>query len=144
MLPLRKQEHLSNLSHFEGMSLREIAEHTGHHFNTVKKYVDKEDWNMGYKPRKQRVSLLEPLYPVIDEWLKEDLKRKRKHRRTGTKIYNDLANHKEYSKLLEVGMQTVINHVSRRKKSFASRRTRRQCSVCIRWEKRRSILAKRW
>jgi len=115
---LRKQEHLSNLSHFEGMSLRGIAEHTGHHFNTVKKYVDKEDWNVGYKPRKQRVSLLEPLYSVIDEWIKEDLKRKRKYRRTGTKIYNDLVKHEEYSKLLEVGIQTVINHVSRRKKEL--------------------------
>ena len=118
MLPVRKQEHLSNLSHFEGMSLREIAEHTGHHFNTVKKYVDKEDWNEGYKPRKQRISPLDPLKPVIDEWITEDLKRKRKHRRTGTKIYNDLRKHEEHSKLLEVGKHTVINYVSRRKKEL--------------------------
>jgi hypothetical protein len=49
------------------MSLRAIADHTGYHFNTVKKYADNEDWNVGYKPRKRRGSLLELLYPVIDE-----------------------------------------------------------------------------
>jgi hypothetical protein len=60
------------------MSLRAIVEKTGHHFNTVKKYVDKEDWNEGPKLRKPRAPLLEPLYPVIDEWFAEDLKRPRK------------------------------------------------------------------
>ena len=118
MLSVKKQQYLSGLSEFEDMSLREIAAHTGHHFNTVKKYVDKEDWNGGYKPRKQRVSPLDPLKPVIDEWIQEDLKRKRKHRRTGTKIYNDLRVNDEHSKLLAVGKQTVISYVSRRKKEL--------------------------
>jgi transposase len=115
VLTLDKQNYLSNLSQYEGLSLREIAQRSGHHFNTVKKYVDKEDWNTDYKPRKGRVSPLEPLKPTIDEWLMEDLKRKRKYRRTGTKIYNDLRADKELSKLLSVGKHTVINYVSRRK-----------------------------
>ena len=121
MLRVERQNYLSNLSEYEGMSLRGIAEKTGHHFNTVKKYVDKEDWNKEYKPRKERISLLEPLKPLIDEWIQEDLKRKRKHRRTGTKIYNDLLAHKEYSKQLAVGKQTVINYVSRRKEELCKR-----------------------
>ena len=81
MLPMEKQSYLSNLSQFEGLSLREIAKRSGHHFDTVKKYVDKEDWNEGYKPRKERASLLEPLKSVIDGWIMEDLKRGRKYRR---------------------------------------------------------------
>ena len=116
MLPVKKQNYLSNLSEYEGLSLREISRRSGHHFNTVKKYVDKENWNEEYKVRKERVSLLEPLKPVIDEWIKEDLKRGRKFRRTGTKIYNDLRNDSEHSKMLAVGKQTVINYVSQRKK----------------------------
>ena len=87
MLRMEKQNYLSNLREYEGLSLREIAQRSGHHFNTVKKYVDKVDWNEAYKPRKERVSLLEPLKPVIDQWIREDLKRSRKHRRTATKIY---------------------------------------------------------
>jgi transposase len=121
VLPMEKQNYLSNLSEFEGMSLRGIAKKTGHHFDTVKKSVEKEDWNKEYKPRKERVSLLEPLKPIIDEWIKEDLKRKRKHRRTGTKIYNDLRVHEEHSKLLTVGKQTVINYVSQRKKELCKK-----------------------
>lgn len=121
MLKMDKQNYLSNLNQFEGLSLREIAERTGHNFRTVKKYVDREDWNKEYKARKERVSQLEPLKPVIDEWISEDLKRGRKYRRTGTKIYNDLVKHAEHNKLLAVGKQTVINYVSRRKKELCKK-----------------------
>ena len=118
MLRMEKQNYLSNLREYEGLSLREIAQRSGHHFNTVKKYVDKVDWNEAYKPRKERVSLLEPLKPVIDQWIREDLKRSRKHRRTATKIYNDLRQDAQLSKLLAVGKQTVINYVGQRKREL--------------------------
>jgi len=121
VLKLEKQNYLSNLSQFEGLSLREISERSGHHFNTVKKYVDREDWNASYKPRKERSSLLEPLKPTIDEWIRADLKRSRKYRRTATKIYNDLQKDEELSKLLFVGKQTVINYVGRRKKELCKK-----------------------
>lgn len=121
MLEMDKQKYLTNLSQYEGLSLREIAKRSGHHFNTVKKYVDKEDWNKEYTPRKERTSLLEPLKGKIDDWIREDLKRGRKYRRTGTKIYNDLKKDKELSKLLAVGKQTVINYVSRRKKELCKK-----------------------
>ena len=119
MLEVKKQNYLSNLSQYEGLSLREIAQRSGHHFNTVKKYVDREDWNIDYKARKERASLLDPLKPVIDSWIKEDLKRNRKHRRTATKIYNDLKSDESYQ--LKVGKQTVINYVSRRKKELCKK-----------------------
>jgi transposase len=118
---MEEQNYLSNLSQFEGLSLREIAERSGRHFNTVKKYVDREDWNEEYRARKERMSLLEPLKPVIDGWIADDLKRGRKHRRTATKIYNDLCADGELSKLLAVGKQTVINYVGRRKKEMCKR-----------------------
>ena len=121
MLPMDKQNYLSNLSEYEGLSLREIVQRSGHHFNTVKKYVDREDWNVEYKPRKERPSLLDPLKPTIDKWITEDLKRKRKYRRTGTKIYNDIAVDTELCALLAVGKQTVINYVSRRKKELCKK-----------------------
>jgi len=113
-----KQNYLSNLSRYEGLSLREIAQRSGHHFNTVKKYVDREDWNEAYTPRRERSSLLDPLKPTIDTWLIEDMKRGRKYRRTATKIYNDLYNDPELRKALAVGKQTVINYVGRRKKEL--------------------------
>lgn len=121
MLRMEKQNYLSNLREYEGLSLREIAKRSGHHFNTVKKYADREDWNREYTARKERSSKLEPLKPVIDGWIQEDLKRSRKYRRTGTKIYNDLARDEALSKLLSVGKQTVINYVSARKKELCKK-----------------------
>ena len=118
MLDLEKQIYLTGLSRYEGLSLREIEKRSGHNYRTVKKYVDMEDWNEGKRPRKQRVSGLEPLKATIDGWLKEDQKRSRKNRRTGTKIYNDLKADEELSELLTVGKQTVINYVSKRKEEL--------------------------
>ena len=118
MLTMKKQNYLSNLSEYEGMSLRAISRRSGHHFNTVKKYVDKEDWNKEYKPRAERPSLLDPLKPTIDAWLIEDMKRNRKYRRTATKIYNDLKSNPEHGEQLAVKKQSVINYVSRRKKEL--------------------------
>ena len=118
MLTLERQNYISNLSEFEGLSLRAISKRSGHHFNTVKKYVDKEDWNKEYKPLAERPSLLDPLKPLIDEWLMEDMKRGRKYRRTATKIYNDLRSNPEHRKLLAVKKNTVMNYVSFRKKEL--------------------------
>jgi transposase len=115
---MKEQAYLAGLSRYGGKSLREIAEESGRNFRTVKKYVDCEDWNEGKKPRKKRKEGLEPLKETIDEWLREDQKRNRKYRRTGTKIYNDLTKDEELSKKLVVGKQTVINYVSKRKKEM--------------------------
>ena len=115
MLDVEKQIYLTGLNRYEGLSLREISERTGHNFRTVKKYVDREDWNEERKERKKRKSRLEPLKTIIDEWLLEDQKRGRKYRRTGTKIYNDLRADEELSKQLTVGVQTVRRYVSERK-----------------------------
>ena len=118
MLDLKRQIYIGNLEQYEGMSLRKIAKKTGHHINTVKKYVENTDWNAGYKGKKTYPSRLEPLKPVIDGWIKEDLKRKRKYRRTATKMYKDLAGDGEYSKQLLVGKQSVLNYVNKRKKEL--------------------------
>ena len=121
MLDMDEQNYLFGLREFGGKSLNEISKETGRHFNTVKKYADREDWNAEYKPRKQRTSRLEPLKEVIDEWIKEDMKRRKKHRRTGTKIYNDLRVNEKYGNLLTVGKHTVINYVSQRKKELGQK-----------------------
>jgi transposase len=61
MLQMRRQNYLNNLSQYKGLSLRAIAEKTDHHFNTVKKYVDKANWNSGVMPQEERKTKLEPL-----------------------------------------------------------------------------------
>jgi hypothetical protein len=39
---------------FEGKSLRKISQITGHDFETVRKYVEKEDFNQMLRPKQRR------------------------------------------------------------------------------------------
>ena len=119
MLEMDRQKYIKNLEQYERMSLRSIAKKTGHHIQTVKKYVEKEDWNAEYKMRKEQATKLSALHEVIDGWLREDMKRPRKYRRTASKIYRDLAADGEYSRQLTVCKQSVINYVRKRKKEIS-------------------------
>lgn len=82
---MRRINYITSLYYEEGLSIRKIAEKTGHHFNTVKKYLEKEDWNVEIKPKKERESKLEPLKPIIDKWLMDDKKASPKQRHTPSK-----------------------------------------------------------
>lgn len=115
---MERIQYITGLEQYEGLSLREISRRTGHHFNTIKKYIDRENWNEEIKPRKPRTSRLDPLKPVIDEWLKNDLKMPRKQRHTGTKIYELLKADDRYKDKLLVGKQTVINYVTKTKREL--------------------------
>ncbi len=105
---MERIQYITGLEQFEGLSLREISRRTGYHFNTIKKHIDRDNWNETIKPRKQRDSKLDPLKPIIDEWLTNDLKMPRKQRHTGTKIYDILSTDKNYKNKLLVGKQTVV------------------------------------
>lgn len=111
-------QYITGIDRFEGLSLRQICKKTGHHFNTVKKYIDCDNWNEEIKPRKERSTRLDELKPVIDEWLRTDLKMPRKQRHSGTRVYERLKNEPEYKDKLLVGKQTVINYVSKTKKEL--------------------------
>ena len=111
-------QYITGIENYEGLSLREISRKTGHHFNTVKKYVNCDNWNHEIKPRKERGSKLDPLKPIIDEWLKTDMKMPRKQRHTGTRVYDRLKAEEETKDLLTVGIQTVIAYVSKMKKEL--------------------------
>lgn len=118
MLTMERIQYITGIDQFEGLSLRGICKKTGHHFDTVKKYVDQDSWNEEIKPRKKRESKLDPLKPVIDKWLKDDLKMPRKQRHTGTHVYDRLSKEKEFKGRLLVGKQTVINYVTKTKKEL--------------------------
>jgi transposase len=59
---MERIQYITGIDQFEGLSLRGICKKTGHHFDTVKKYVDQDNWNEEIKPRKQRESKLELQY----------------------------------------------------------------------------------
>lgn len=113
-----KIKFITGLSKFEGVSLREISRRTGHHFNTVKKYVDKQDWNRERKERVPTSSRLDPLKPKIDKWLKDDVDAPRKQRHTARRVYDRLK--EEFQDQLQVSLRTVQLYVAKKKKELYS------------------------
>lgn len=100
----------------EGVSIREIMRRTGYHYETVRKYLDMDDFNKIHYPIKDVTSLLDPLKPIIDEWLEEDLKAPRKQRHTAKRVYDRLK--AEYPKELKVKLRIVQYYVSKKRKGL--------------------------
>jgi transposase len=108
--------HIKHLSFHKGKSLRSIAEETGHDFRTVKKYSEESDYNLPIKPKRGRPSKLDPVKPIIDAWLIEDLNRPVKQRHTGTRVYERLRN--EHSEIFNACERTVRAYVAAKKKEL--------------------------
>lgn len=109
-------KYIRRLYEKEGVSIREITRRTGYHYETIVKYLDMDDFNEYSYPQREYPSLLDPLKPIIDEWLEKDLKAPRKQRHTAKKIYERLS--KEYPNKLKVKARTVQYYVSKRKKEI--------------------------
>jgi len=64
----------------EGISIKRIAQETGRDRKTIRKYIDKEDWNIDKKAPKQSASKIDPYKPIIDKWLENDKQQRIKQR----------------------------------------------------------------
>lgn len=116
MLHMDEINYIRKMDQYEDVSVREISRRTGKHFNTVKKYIEMEDFNETYTPPHPHASLLDPLKPTIDKWLEMDMKVPRKQRHTVKRIYDRLQ--EEYPEQLEVKLRTVQYYVSTKKKEL--------------------------
>jgi transposase len=107
--------HIKYLRNQKGKSLRKICRETGHDFETVKKYVAKDNFNLDLRP-KRRKGKLEPYKELIDSWLIKDLEAKPKQRHTAQRVYDRL---KEiYQAELNISDRAIRAYVSRRKKEL--------------------------
>ena len=116
MLPMDDIKYIRRMFKEEGCSIREIMRRTGYHYETTRKYIDMEDFNKPPRPPRVVPSLLDPLKPIIDKWLEEDLKAPRKQRHTGKLVYKRLT--KEYPTQLDVKMRTAQTYVSQKKREL--------------------------
>ncbi|PNT94552.1 hypothetical protein CDQ84_17910, partial [Clostridium thermosuccinogenes] len=57
----------------EGKNISQIARETGYDRKTVKKYLDKDDWNKDQSKVREKTTFpkLDPYKPDIDAWLSE-------------------------------------------------------------------------
>ena len=115
MLTMGQINDIRYLYKYKGQSLRSISSETGHHFNTVKKYVSKENFNLELSPGKSKPRKLAPYADLIDSWLMADLNAKPKQRHTAQRVYNRL---KEQFPEFDVSDRSVRAYVSKRKKEI--------------------------
>lgn len=81
---------IKNMRKFEGKSLRKIAEITGHDFSTVKKYSEKENFNIKIQEKQKRKGKLYVYKDIVTQWLKDDLNAPHKQRHTAKRVYDRL------------------------------------------------------
>ena len=73
----------------EGKNITTIARETGCDRKTVRKYVQREDWNVE-STDDLRPSKLDPFKPLIDQWLENDKYQRRKQRHTARRVFKRL------------------------------------------------------
>jgi transposase len=116
MLTMAQIQDIKFLRNHKVWSLRKVAKETGHRFETVKKYVDKDNFNLQLRERQHRKGKLEPFKELIDRWLKEDLQAKPKQRHTARRIYDRLK--QIYGHDFDVSDRSVRKHVAKRRREL--------------------------
>lgn len=109
MIKMAQLEDIRKLYYLEGLSIREISRTTGHHRDTIAKYLDSDETEPPrYKLTKTKDHpVLGPYIPVIEEILKTDVNRHRKQRHTGRRIYERLQGEYGYAG----GYSTVTDYL---------------------------------
>ncbi|WP_350343968.1 hypothetical protein PRVXT_000333 [Proteinivorax tanatarense] len=89
MLTITQLDYIRKMYFEKGLSYSEIERRTGHNYRTIKKYLEKEDFNV--KPKKKSGPTKSDLIrPYVREILEEDKDKKKKYRHTAKKIHERL------------------------------------------------------
>ncbi|GAB6170726.1 hypothetical protein JCM15765_02040 [Paradesulfitobacterium aromaticivorans] len=108
----------------EGLNVSELAEQFGHDRKTIRKYLDKEDWNQPVPTVPESVEKFPKLQPYmndIDEWLEEDKRARRKQRHTAKRVFDRLG--KKYEDRFDCSYRTVAAYVAIKKKELFGKNT---------------------
>jgi transposase len=93
----------------------DVAKRTGRDPRTIKKYAEMEDFNQKPKKKQTREApVLGPVKAILDEWIKEDMKKKKKFRRTAKRMWDLLKDNHGF----KGSDRTVREYVSMRKLEF--------------------------
>ncbi len=90
MLTMASAECIRDLFFHEGMSVRGIARKTGVDRKTIRKYLEKDDWNQEVKIAVTKASRLDPYKPTIDDWLENNRRTRKKQRHTARRVFTRL------------------------------------------------------
>ncbi|RKL64763.1 integrase [Salipaludibacillus neizhouensis] len=80
---------------------------------TVTKYANKEEFQVR-QPQKRKARVMDTVKPIIDKWIDEDLKKKKKNHRTARRMYKQLVKFHSFTG----SERSVRDYVSKRKKEL--------------------------
>lgn len=99
----------------KGHSYTNVAKRTNTDIRTVKKYADQENFHPNLRRKKSQPSpVMAPVKDLVDQWLREDLKKKKKYRRTAKRIWQLLVKQEGF----KGSDRTVRAYVSKRKREM--------------------------
>jgi len=90
MLAVVEIQYIRQEANLKGRSYAEIARRMNIDPRTVKKYAEMEDFTPVKKKQKRKAPVMDPVKPILDKWIKEDLGKKKKYRRTAKRMYTML------------------------------------------------------
>ncbi|WP_432356963.1 IS21 family transposase [Sporosarcina sp. UB5] len=115
MLAMAEINYIRYETNSKGRTYSSVAKQMGRDWRTVRKYAEMEDFNLEKPVRqKRKAPVMDPVKPIIDEWLLEDAKKKKKFRRTAQRIFDLLVEIHKF----EGSDRSVRDYVARRKKEL--------------------------
>lgn len=121
MLAMPEVNYIKHLREVEGMSISEIAKKTGRNWRTAKKYADGEVPVESLPFRRRGMMYEEGYGEIVDCWLEEDMKLKKKERRTNKKMFEQLREEHGF----KGSYRTVSEYIQHRKPQIKEESTRR-------------------
>jgi len=104
VLTITEVNYIRELYFSKGKSYADIIRMTGRNYRTVRKYIEKEDYNEK-KHKSTRRKKSDAIRPIVRKWLEEDQTRHHKQRHTAKVVYDRLK--AEHSEILQVKERTV-------------------------------------
>lgn len=117
MLTMTQVDSIREMYYEQGKNISEVARISKSDRKTVRKYIEKADWNASpSEPKaKENHPKLAPYKKEIDKWLEDDRLAKRKQRHTARRVYDRLV--EIYGKDFVCSYRTVAGYVAEKKKS---------------------------
>ncbi|MGG1573153.1 IS21 family transposase [Fictibacillus sp. NRS-1165] len=116
MLAMPEIDYIRHEANRKGNAYREIARKLAYDPRTVKKYAEMEDFSPEIKPVQIRsAKVMDPVKSILDTWIQEDFKKKKKFRRTAKRMYEMLVEDYEF----KGSDRSVRHYVSKQKNKLA-------------------------
>ncbi len=113
MLAVAQIDYIRHQVNQKGETYANVARKMDIDPRTVTKYANQEEF-LVKQPQKRVSKVMGPVKPIIDKWIHEDLKKKKKNHRTAKRMYEQLVKFHCF----KGSARTVRDYVSKRKKEI--------------------------